>query len=194
MTKEQEHILYKAITAKDPDYDGHVFYGVSTTGIFCRPICPSPDPKQSNVSFYLNADDAIEAGFRPCKRCRPETRQGSPAWQGTDATVARAKKLIAENVMSEHGITGLCDKLGIGERHLRRLFNKHLGMSPKSYALNRQLELAELLLSQSTAPIATIAIDVGFNSLRRFNDAFVSAKDISPSIWRKNTKAKNDNV
>jgi len=182
-----EHdICYQALKTRDTRFDGQFFTGVSSTGIFCRPICPANTPKSENCTFYPSASAALNAGFRPCLRCRPESAPTSPAWMGTEAVVRRAIRLIDEGALDEgRSITTLCDRLGIGERHLRRLFQQHLGASPKQIALTRRLMFAKKLLFQTKAPITEIAIASGFNSLRRFNDAFKKSFDFPPSHGRK---------
>lgn len=181
----QEHILYKALVERDKSFDGHFYFGVTSTGIYCRPICPAIKPKPENVLFFTGAEDAARAGFRACKRCRPESRPGSPAWQGTEATVKRAIRLIAEGALERGSIEDLSDKLGITSRHLRRLFEQHLGTSPMDYATERRLDMAKGLLGASDHSIADIAYASGYASLRRFNDSFKKSTHMSPSLWRK---------
>ncbi|MDV7341166.1 DNA-3-methyladenine glycosylase 2 family protein [Terasakiella sp. A23] len=183
-----EHdICYQALKTRDARFDGRFFTAVSSTGIFCRPICPATTPKPENCTFYPSASAALNAGFRPCLRCRPESAPASPAWLGTQALVSRAMRLIEEGALDEgQTVENLCDRLGVGERHLRRLFNEHLGASPKQVAQTRRLMFAKRLLVQTTAPITEISYASGFNSLRRFNDAYKSAFGFAPSHERKN--------
>lgn len=178
------NILYDALVARDKSYDGHVFFGVTSTGIFCRPICPAPKPKRENVLFFSSAETAMMAGFRACKRCRPESRPGSPAWEGTKATVSRALRLLAQPD-SPDSLNALSNKLGITDRHLRRLFEEHVGKSPIAIKTENRLGLAKTLLAGSNATIADIAFSSGFRSLRRFNDAFKSNYNVTPSVWRR---------
>ena len=184
MTK-QDHILYQALVNRDKRYDGHFYFGVTSTGIYCRPICPANKPKAENVLFFTDAEDAARAGFRACKRCRPESRPGSPAWQGTEASVKRALRLIAEGFLEHRSLEELADKLGISDRHLRRLFDQHLGKSPITVASERRIDIAKGLLSSSEHAVADIAYASGFSSLRRFNDSFKKATGLPPSQWRK---------
>ncbi|WP_240492892.1 DNA-3-methyladenine glycosylase 2 family protein [Candidatus Terasakiella magnetica] len=183
-----EHdICYQALKTRDARFDGRFFTGVSSTGIFCRPICPASTPKPENCTFYPSASAAINAGFRPCLRCRPESAPASPAWLGTEATVRRALRLIEDGALDDgQSLSELCARLGIGERHLRRLFQSHLGASPKQIAQTRRLMFAKKLLVQTKAPITEIALGSGFNSLRRFNDAYKTAFGFAPSHERKN--------
>src|SRR5262249_44181728 len=148
------------------------FTAVRTTGIYCRPICPAQTPKRVNVRFFTSAPAAEAAGFRPCLRCRPEAAPGTPAWLGTSATVARALRLIATGGLDDDAaVEDLASRVGIGERHLRRLFVAHLGASPIAVAQTRRVQLAKKLLDETALPIARIAMDAGFGSLRRFNFA-----------------------
>ncbi|GHF19694.1 hypothetical protein GCM10017044_13060 [Kordiimonas sediminis] len=180
--KEDTHILYTALLTRDQNYDGKVYFGVTSTGIYCRPVCPANKPKPENILYFNTSDQAQDAGFRACKRCRPESRPGSPAWEGTKSTVQRALRLLAAG---EEDIPALADKLGVTDRHLRRLFVQHLGQSPKEVQLQNRLELALEMLAVSQAPISDIAYSAGFRSLRRFNDAFKQHTGTSPSQWRK---------
>lgn len=181
----KEHILYRALVERDKSYDGHFYFGVTSTGIYCRPVCPAIKPKPENVLFFTNVEDAAQAGFRACKRCRPESRPGSPAWQGTEATVTRALRLIAEGVLDTASLEDLADKLGISARHLRRLFSQHLGKSPIDVASARRIDIAKGLLRSGTHSVADIAYASGYSSLRRFNDSFKKATGQAPSLWRK---------
>src|SRR6476659_1071044 len=121
---------YRAISARDARFDGRLFTGVKTTGIYCRPICPARTPKSQNVRFFATAAAAQEAGFRPCLRCRPETAPDLAAWRGSSNTVSRGLTLIEHGALDEGDVEGLADRLGVGERQLRRLFQQHLGASP----------------------------------------------------------------
>src|SRR5579863_6889685 len=125
---------YRAISTRDPRFDGRLFVGVRTTGIYCRPICPARTPKFENVSFYASAAAAQEAGFRPCLRCRPETSPDLGAWRGASNTVSRALRLIEAGALDESDVDALAARLGVGERQLRRLFRQHLGASPVAVA------------------------------------------------------------
>ncbi len=177
------HLLYEALLRRDARYDGKLFFAVTSTGIYCRPICPAPKPKPQNVLYYADAKTAALAGFRACKRCRPESRPGSPAWQGTKATVSRALRLLADPEGPE-SLETLSDKLGVTDRHLRRLFQEHLGKSPMDVKQANRLSLATTLLSDPEAAIADIAFASGFQSLRRFNDVFKKEYGMPPSKWR----------
>ena len=163
---------YRALLTRDARFDGQFFTAVRTTGIYCRPICPARPPKLENIIFMPSAAAAQAAGFRPCLRCRPETSPDLAAWHGTSATVSRAMALIAAGGLNDVAVDALADRLGIGERQLRRLFRKHLGASPKAVAQSRRVLLAKQLITDTTLPMAEVALASGFGSLRRFNDTF----------------------
>jgi AraC family transcriptional regulator of adaptative response / DNA-3-methyladenine glycosylase II len=165
-------VFERARLSRDARFDGRFFIGVKTTGIYCRPICPANMPKSQNVVFYSTAAAAGEAGYRPCLRCRPECAPGTPAWEGTSTTVRRALRLISDGALDDGDIEQLSERLGVTSRHLRRLFNKHLGASPLAVAHTQRLHFAKRLIDQTTLPMVDIAITSGFGSTRRFNDAF----------------------
>jgi len=178
-------ICYRALTSRDARFDGRFFTAVKTTGIYCRPICPARAPLRKNVEFYACAAAAQEAGYRPCLRCRPETSPGTPAWAGTSATVSRALRLIGEGALDSGGVTRLANRLGIGPRHLRRLFTLHLGAPPLAVAQTRRLHFARRLICETSTPMTQVALASGFSSIRRFNAAFLAAHDCSPSSLRR---------
>jgi AraC family transcriptional regulator, regulatory protein of adaptative response / DNA-3-methyladenine glycosylase II len=177
--------LDRARLSRDPRFDGKFFIAVKTTGIYCRPICPSRTSKSWNVSYYATAAAAAEAGFRPCLRCRPEAAPGTPAWLGTSAVVRRALRLIDEGILDTASVDDLANKLGLGSRHLRRLFLQHVGGSPISFAQTRRLQFAKRLLDETSLPITEIALAAGFGSLRRFNTTFRQTYGRSPRELRK---------
>ena len=178
-------VFERARLSRDARFDGRFFIGVKTTGIYCRPICPANSPKSENVSFYSTAAAAGEAGFRPCLRCRPECAPGTPAWEGTSTTVQRGLRLIADGALDDRDIEHLSDRLGVTSRHLRRLFNKHLGASPLAVAHTQRLHFAKRLIDQTTLPMSDIAIASGFGSTRRFNDAFRNTYGRTPRELRR---------
>jgi AraC family transcriptional regulator of adaptative response / DNA-3-methyladenine glycosylase II len=182
-------ICRSARLARDPRFDGKFFIGVRTTGIYCRPICPAPSPKEQNVSYYPSAAAAAEAGLRPCLRCRPECSPGTPAWLGSPVTVSRALRLISEGAMEDAGVDALAERLGIGSRHLRRLFLEHLGATPVAVAQTRRLLAAKKLIDETALPLTEIAIASGFGSIRRFNAAFRATWDRSPRELRRGRSA-----
>lgn len=180
---------YRVVESRDPRYDGCFFTGVMTTGIYCRPICPAPTPKRQNVRFFSCAAAAEEAGFRPCKRCRPETAPGTPAWTGTDATVSRALRLIADGFLDDHSVARLAEVLGMGPRHLDRLFAERVGSSPLRIARARRTHFAAKLLSESDLPVTEVAYGSGFGSVRQFNEAFRQTFRTTPSSLRRGAAA-----
>lgn len=176
---------YDAVKNRNADYDGLFFTGVSSTGIFCRPICPAVTPKPENCDFYPSAAAAIEAGFRPCLRCRPESAPNSPAWNGVKTTVKRALDLIDQGVLDHSAVTDLADRLGVTDRYLRELFIKHVGASPKAVARSRRVLEAKRLISDSNDSMTEIAHKSGFTSVRQFNDTFSKLYGVPPSSLRK---------
>ena len=180
----------RARLARDPRFDGLFFVGVLSTGIYCRPICPARSPKPENIVYFPSAAAAAEAGLRPCLRCRPEAAPGSPAWNGTSATVSRAMLLIRQGALNEGSVEDLASKLGVGSRHLRRLFQTHIGASPKSLAITQKVLFAKKLLSETDLPVTQIAFASGFGSIRRFNWAFNKACGTTPSAIRRRNKSK----
>lgn len=166
---------------RDPDYDGIFFIGVKTTKIYCRPVCPARQPLTKNVIFYPTAPAAEAAGLRPCLRCRPETAPFCPAWNGTKTTVERALKLIDKGELDNGNIEQLANKLGIGSRHLTRLFKKHIGTTPIRTAQTFRMQRAKRLLNDSDLNMTEIAFASGFNSLRRFNAVFLKLYGRAPS-------------
>src|ERR1700680_2329762 len=177
--------LNRARISRDPRFDGKFFIAVTSTGIYCRPICPSRYAKRANVRFFGTPAAAEAAGFRPCLRCRPEAAPGTPAWLGTAAVVRRALRLINEGALDEESVDALASRLGIGPRHLLRLFGRHVGASPIAVAQTRRLHFAVCLLEETNLPITQIAMAAGFGSCRRFNDAFRSTYGRAPRELRK---------
>jgi AraC family transcriptional regulator, regulatory protein of adaptative response / DNA-3-methyladenine glycosylase II len=176
---------YRAMRSRDRRFDGRFFVGVRTTGIYCRPVCPAPSPKLENVEFYACAAAAEAAGFRPCKRCRPETAPGTPAWVGSPAVVARALRLIHAGALDEADVGQLAARLGVGARQLRRLFDAHLGASPAAVARARRVHFARALLDQSALSITAVAFAAGFRSVRQFNHAMRATFAESPRALRR---------
>jgi AraC family transcriptional regulator of adaptative response / DNA-3-methyladenine glycosylase II len=160
---------YRAFKARDRRFDGRFFIGVSSTGIFCRPICAARTPRFENCVFFQTAAAAYSAGFRPCLRCRPEISPGVPAWNGTVVTVTRALRLIAEEGPEAANLETLASRLGVGSRHLRRLFRQHVGASPVAVLQAQRVFLAKQLTTDSGLPLSRVALGAGFGSVRRFN-------------------------
>src|SRR5436190_4623088 len=152
----------RARTRRDRDYDGRFFSGVRTTRIYCRPVCPVRPAQSKNVTFYPSAAAAEAAGFRPCLRCRPETAPFSPAWKGSRTTVERALRLIDGGALDHAPVEALAESLGVGARHLSRLFARHLGASPSQVAKTARVQRAKRLLDETRLPITEIASQAGF--------------------------------
>ena len=168
-------VCERARMARDPASDGRFFTGVLTTGVYCRPVCPVRPARPGNVRFFPSAAAAESAGFRPCLRCRPETSPFSPAWLGSRTTVARAVRLVIEDgALDEEGasVEVLAARLGIGPRHLTRLFARYLGASPTKVARCARIQRAKRLLDQTNLPMTEVALRSGFRSVRRFNAVF----------------------
>jgi AraC family transcriptional regulator of adaptative response/methylated-DNA-[protein]-cysteine methyltransferase len=176
---------YEAFTRRDAAWDGMVFVAVKTTGIYCRPVCPARTPLKRNVRFYPSAASAECAGFRPCLRCRPETAPFCPAWKGTKTTVERALTLIERGALDRGNVNQLADRLGVGSRHLARLFAEHLHASPLQIALSLRVGRAKRFLDETDLPIRLIAERAGFSSARRLNAAFTRLYGRPPSAMRK---------
>ncbi len=179
---------YAAVRARNPEYDGRFFTGVTSTGIFCRPVCPAVTPKAENCTFFPSAAAALEAGFRPCLRCRPESAPHSPAWNGVRTTVARALRLIDDGALDDGDVEQLAERLGVGSRHLRRLFAEHVGASPLQVARSRRLLAAKRLITDTDRAMAEIALATGFSSVRQFNHTFHMTYGRSPSEIRRTGK------
>jgi AraC family transcriptional regulator, regulatory protein of adaptative response / methylated-DNA-[protein]-cysteine methyltransferase len=175
----------RARVARDRAFDGLFFTGVRTTRVYCRPVCPVRPARSQNVVFFPSAAAAERAGFRPCLRCRPETAPGSPAWSGTATTVAREMRLIENGFLDEGSVAQLAERLGIGARHLLRLFLRHTGATPGGIAATRRVQMAKRLIDQTGMPLPGIAFAAGFRSVRRFNDAFRATYGRPPSSFRR---------
>ena len=176
---------YRALKLRDPRFDGRFFTAVKTTGIYCRPVCPARTPRSENLTFYPTAAAAQEAGFRPCLRCRPETAPDMGAWRGTSNSVSRGLALIELGALDHGGVDALADRLGLGERQLRRLFREHLGASPVAVAQTRRVLLAKQLIHETRLPMTEIAFAAGFGSIRRFNETFLALFGCAPGKLRR---------
>ena len=182
----------RARVGRDPTYDGRFFTGCRTTGIYCRPVCPVRPALPRNVSFFPSAAAAEAAGYRPCLRCRPETAPFSPAWRGSRATVERAARLIAEEGAldgEEATVEILAARVGVGARHLARLFGKHLGATPLQVAKTARVQRAKRLLDDTDLSMTEVALRAGFRSLRRFNAVFSEVYRRSPTEVRRTRRS-----
>lgn len=187
MTVPDVTACYRALLTRDARFDGRLFVGVTSTGIYCRPVCPARTPRAEHCRFFVSAAAAYTAGFRPCLRCRPETAPEQGAWQGTSNTVARGLELIAAGALDgdEANVEQLAERLGVGQRQLRRLFEQHLGASPIAVAQTRRVALGKQLIHETRLPMSEVALASGFGSVRRFNEVFRSLFGRPPSALRR---------
>src|SRR6476469_7214544 len=182
-------VCYRALQTRDRRFDGRLFVGVTSTGIYCRPICPARTPRRENCRFFPTAAAAQAAGFRACLRCRPEISPELACWRGTSNSVSRALALIAEGFLDREdgNVDALATRVGMGERQLRRLFEEHLGASPIAVAQTRRVLFAKQLIHDTQLSMAEVAMASGFGSLRRFNDAFRTLYQRPPGELRRRT-------
>jgi AraC family transcriptional regulator of adaptative response / DNA-3-methyladenine glycosylase II len=178
-------VCWQALYSRDPRFDGRFFAAAKSTGLYCRNVCPVPFAKPENIILYPCAAAAEAAGFRPCKRCQPQASPGTPAWLGSSAVVSRAMRLIMDGALNESGVERLAERLGIGSRHLRRLFVQHLGASPIRIAITQKVHLAKRLLDETEMPITEIAHCTDFKSIREFNHVMRLSTGQTPSSIRK---------
>jgi AraC family transcriptional regulator, regulatory protein of adaptative response / DNA-3-methyladenine glycosylase II len=181
--------LYRAVESRDARWDGRVFVGVTSTGIYCRPVCPVPMPRRENVRFYRSAAAAEGNGFRACRRCRPEESPDSPDWDVRGDLVGRALRLIGTGVVDEEGVAGLARRLAISSRHLHRELVTELGVGPGELAQTRRAALAKQLLDQTDLSSTDVAFSAGFRSVRAYNDAVRRSFGRSPSEIRANRRS-----
>lgn len=189
--------LYNAYKAKDVRFDGRFFIGISSTGIYCRPVCKAKQPKEENCTFYHTAAEAEQAGYRPCLLCRPELSPGTSTTDATHVLVHKAARMLEENCGSGQSIEELAAQLGCSDRHLRRAFTAEYNVSPVQYLQTCRLLLAKNLLTETSLTVLEVAMAAGFGSLRRFNDLFKKHYRLSPTALRKSMpeeKARNSNV
>ncbi|WP_435802178.1 AlkA N-terminal domain-containing protein [Streptomyces avermitilis] len=174
----------RAVRSKDARFDGWFFTAVLTTRIYCRPSCPVVPPKPANMTFYPSAAACQQAGFRACKRCRPDTSPGSPEWNQRADLVARAMRLIDDGVVDREGVPGLATRLGYSTRQIERQLLAELGAGPLALARAQRAQTARLLIETTTLPMAEIAFAAGFSSIRTFNDTVREVFALSPSELR----------
>ncbi|QSB04655.1 DNA-3-methyladenine glycosylase 2 family protein [Natronoglycomyces albus] len=175
----------RAVQTKDPRFDGWFFTAVSSTGIYCRPSCPAMTPKSQNISFHPTAASAQQAGYRACKRCRPDASPGSPQWNERADLVARAMRLIADGVVDRDGVPGLARQLGYGVRQIERQLRAELGTGPLALARAQRAQTARLLIETTNLPMGEIAFAAGFASIRSFNDTVHEVFATAPTELRK---------
>ena len=175
----------RAVQSKDARFDGWFYTAVVTTGIYCRPSCPVVPPKPENMRFYPSAAAAQQAGFRACKRCRPDATPGSPLWNERADLVARAMRLIADGVIDSGGVPGLAARLGYSVRQVERQLRAELGAGPLALARAQRAQTARLLIETSALPMADVAFAAGFASIRTFNDTVREVFALSPTELRR---------
>ena len=175
---------YQAAVSKDPRFDGVFFIAVTSTGIYCRPSCPAITPKRENMRFYRSAAAAQEAGFRACKRCRPDASPGSPEWNIRADVVGRAMRLIADGVVDRDGVEGLASRLGYEQRQVRRLVTAELGAGPLAIARAQRAQTARILVETTALPLSEIAFAAGFTSIRQFNATIREVFAVTPTQLR----------
>jgi len=176
--------LWQAIEAEDPRFDGWVYCGVTSTGVYCRPSCPARTPKRENVRLYASAAAAQAAGFRACKRCRPDATPGSPEWDRRADLVGRAMRLIADGVVDREGVRGLAGQLGYSERHVHRELAAAVGAGPLALARAQRAQTARMLLETTETPAMQVAYAAGFNSVRQFNTTIQEVFALTPQQLR----------
>ncbi|WP_138902968.1 bifunctional transcriptional activator/DNA repair enzyme AdaA, partial [Streptomyces albidochromogenes] len=174
----------RAVQSKDSRFDGWFFTAVLTTRIYCRPSCPVVPPKVENMTFYPSAAACQQAGFRACKRCRPDTSPGSPEWNARADVVARAMRLIGDGVVDREGVPGLAARLGYSTRQIERHLLAELGAGPLALARAQRAQTARLLIETTPLPMADVAFAAGFASVRTFNDTVREVFALSPSELR----------
>ena len=181
--------LYRALSARDPRFDGVFFVGVTSTGIYCRPICPARTPRRANCRFFGSAQEAEQARFRPCLRCRPELAPGlapvDDAQRIAHAVVEHLEQGTIDTVDATSDLEELADRFELSSRQLRRIVHKELGVAPIQLVLTRRLLLAKQLLTETALPVTEVAFASGFASVRRFNDAFRRRYGMPPTRLRR---------
>ena len=181
---------YRAVQSKDARFDGWFVTAVLTTKIYCRPSCPVRPPFARNVQFYPTAAAAQRAGFRACKRCRPDASPGSPEWNVRGDVVARAMRLIADGTVDREGVAGLAARVGYTTRQLERMLQTEVGANPLALARAQRTQTARVLIETTELPFGDVAFAAGFSSIRQFNDTVRTVCDLTPTALRLRAKAK----
>lgn len=176
---------YRAVRSRDARFDGRFVTAVRTTGIYCRPSCPAQTPKRENVLFFPHAAAAAAAGFRACKRCRPDAAPGSPEWDVRGDLAARALRGIQSGIVDTEGVPGLAKRLAVSERHLHRILVAEIGVGPLRLARTRRAQTARMLVEHTDLPLSTVAFSAGFASIRQFNDVMAAEFGCPPSRLRR---------
>lgn len=176
---------YAALAARDRRFDGRIWFGVTSTGVYCRPVCPAQTPKAQNVRFFAAPAAAVSAGFRACRRCRPDSAPGSRHWDHRGDLVGRALRLIADGAVDDGGVAALARTLHVSERHLHRSLVAEVGAGPLQLAVSRRAQTAKLLVEQTDLPLTDVAFAAGFSSVRQFNDVMRREFGVAPSGLRR---------
>ncbi|MCC3768944.1 bifunctional transcriptional activator/DNA repair enzyme AdaA, partial [Streptomyces sp. UNOC14_S4] len=176
---------YRAMASRDTRFDGAFVVAVTSTGVYCRPVCGARTPKPANCRFFKVPAAAEAAGFRACRRCRPETAPTSPEWNVRGDLVARALRLIAGGTVDEVGVAGLARQLAVSARHLHRQLVAEVGVGPLALALNRRAQVARMLIESSALPLSDVAFAAGYSSIRQFNGAVLAAFGRAPRELRR---------
>ncbi|MFN8145865.1 MAG: Ada metal-binding domain-containing protein [Candidatus Nanopelagicales bacterium] len=180
---------YQALAARDRRFDGRIWFGVTSTGVYCRPVCPAQTPKAANVRFFASPAAAVSSGFRACKRCRPDSAPGSRHWDHRGDLAARALRLIAEGAVDDGGVAGLARTLHVSERHVHRTLVAEVGAGPLQLAMSRRAQTAKLLVEQTSLPLTEVAFAAGFSSVRQFNDVMRKEFGVPPSQLRRSPES-----
>jgi AraC family transcriptional regulator of adaptative response / DNA-3-methyladenine glycosylase II len=182
---EDAERCYRIVCSRDPRFDGWFVTAVTTTRIYCRPSCPARTPSREHVRFHPTAAAAVAAGYRACRRCRPDVTPGSPAWHARADVVARAMRLVADGVVDREGVSGLARRLGYSERQLNRVLVAEVGAGPLALARVQRAHTARLLLETTSLPVTATAFAAGFTSVRQFNDTVRAVYAATPSELRR---------
>jgi AraC family transcriptional regulator of adaptative response / DNA-3-methyladenine glycosylase II len=185
---------YQALASRDRRFDGLLYVGVASTGIYCRIVCNSRRPLRRNCSFYAHPAEAEQAGFRPCLRCRPELAPGNARVDSGNRLAAALARRVEEGALNEMDVPALAAEMGISDRHLRRVIQQAYGVSPNKLLETQRLLTAKMLLTDTSMPVTEIAFASGFSSLRRFNDAFKAGYRLNPTLFRGRSKAGEDRL
>ncbi|MFN8158069.1 MAG: Ada metal-binding domain-containing protein [Candidatus Nanopelagicales bacterium] len=180
---------YQALAARDRRFDGRIWFGVTSTGVYCRPVCPAQTPKAANVRFFASPAAAVSSGFRACKRCLPDSAPGSRHWDHRGDLAARALRLIAEGAVDDGGVAGLARTLHVSERHVHRTLVAEVGAGPLQLAMSRRAQTAKLLVEQTSLPLTEVAFAAGFSSVRQFNDVMRREFGVPPSQLRRSPES-----
>ena len=177
-------LAYRAVSSRDPRFDGRLYVGVLSTGIYCRPSCPSRTPLPRNCVFHASAAACVAAGFRACRRCRPDAQPGSREWDVDADLAGRALRLLEQGVVDTEGVAGLAARLAVSPRHLQRVLVAQLGAAPADLARTRRAQVARMLIEETRLPLAQVAFAAGFGSVRQFNEVMRAHVGVPPSALR----------